>query len=45
MKHDGAAAFAAPDGRPAAALEARLTELARLIDAADPRARRKLAAE
>jgi acetyl-CoA carboxylase carboxyl transferase subunit alpha len=45
MKHDAAAAFAALDGRPAAALEARLTELARLIDAADPRARRKLAAE
>jgi acetyl-CoA carboxylase carboxyl transferase subunit alpha len=45
MKHDAAAAFAAPDGRPAVALEARLTELARLIDAADPRARRKLAAE
>jgi acetyl-CoA carboxylase carboxyl transferase subunit alpha len=45
MKHDAAAAFAALDGRPAAALEARLTELARLIDAADPRGRRKLAAE
>jgi acetyl-CoA carboxylase carboxyl transferase subunit alpha len=45
MKHDEAAEFAMPDGRPAAALEARLTELARLIDAADPRARRKLAAE
>jgi acetyl-CoA carboxylase carboxyl transferase subunit alpha len=45
MKHEAAAAFAPLDGRPAAELEARLTEVARLIDAADPRARRKFATE
>ena len=42
---DEAAAFAPLGGRPAAELETRLTELARLIDAAEPRARRPLAAE
>ena len=44
MKGD-AADTAALDGRRSAELEARLTELARLIEAADPRARRTLAGE
>jgi len=42
MKDDAAPALG---GRPAAELETRLAELVRLIDAAEPRARRPLAAE
>jgi acetyl-CoA carboxylase carboxyl transferase subunit alpha len=45
MKHEASATFAPLDGRPAAELETRLTELAGLIGAADPRARRKFATE
>jgi acetyl-CoA carboxylase carboxyl transferase subunit alpha len=45
MKHEASATFAPLDGRPAAELEARLTEVARLIGAADPHARRKFATE
>jgi len=44
MKHE-AEALPALDGRPVAELETRLAELARLIDAADSRGQRKLAAE
>jgi acetyl-CoA carboxylase carboxyl transferase subunit alpha len=42
---DEAAAFVPLGGRPAAELETRLAELVRLIDAAEPRSRRPLAAE
>ena len=45
MKLKAGTASLAVDGRSAAELEARLAELARFNDQADPRARRKLAAE